>query len=128
MHPFLKSSVYLQAKLQPKLRKGTAIFAILVFLLSQYARQISYIECRLANTFTPASLRCDCEKKLTDENAADSNKPIKEHRHIHADDYFFPDVKTPNDLGNHVVIKKTTAYCGKTASGMVPPPFQPPRI
>jgi hypothetical protein len=89
MHPFRGTAVLHIDQTNPMLKKPVAIFAILVFALSQYARQISFLECQLSNRAIPTELRCDCEKKLVATGGQEKSEPVTQHRHVHADEYFF---------------------------------------
>jgi len=70
-------------------RKLSAILLILVFAGSQYARQISYFQCKLANTFKATSYQCDCEKQPGFDKKAPNQSPVPlPHTHHFPDDYF----------------------------------------
>ena len=100
---------------------------MLVFILSQYARQISYLECQLSNRFTTAELRCDCEKKLDTSETPEKELPVNTHRHIHADEYFFhPDKEFDNCIPGDIN-SRADNYIADECTRTVPAPFQPPR-
>jgi hypothetical protein len=74
-------------------RKLSAILLISLFAFSQYARQLSYLECKFSNTFKTGPAKCDCEKQSGFGNQASSPAPVPAtHTHIHPDE-FFPFVK-----------------------------------
>lgn len=65
----------------------TALFAV------QYARYGGYFECRfsnwLANDFSPALAKCDCDRWLASVTASDTQPPIPfHHQHYHLDELF----------------------------------------
>jgi len=69
------------------LKQLTSILFITLFAFSQYEKQITYLECKLANSFKTSSLLCDCEKMADFDNTTKS--PLtKTHSHIHPDDLF----------------------------------------
>jgi hypothetical protein len=70
-------------------RKLSAILLISLLAFSQYARQLSYLECKLSNTFKPDSSRCDCDKKAGLDKKDNNQSPVsKVHTHIHFDEFF----------------------------------------
>jgi hypothetical protein len=69
-------------------RKPVAVILLFAFVAAQYARQVSYLECKLVNYFSQSAVKCDCEKLLgftTDSPA--SSLPII-HNHIHLDEWY----------------------------------------
>jgi hypothetical protein len=71
------------------------------FLISQYAKQAGYLECRLANYFGTATIKCDCEKILLQGNGP-TPAPVS-HNHLHLDELFYP---------VHQLIKETSPVMG----------------
>jgi hypothetical protein len=70
-------------------RKLSAILLICLFAFSQYARQLSYLECKFSNTFKSNTAKCDCEKQAGLDKKDDSPSPAsKIHSHIHPDEFF----------------------------------------
>jgi hypothetical protein len=70
-------------------RKLSAILLISLLAFSQYARQLSYLECKFSNTFKPDSAKCDCNKKAGLDKQVNNQSPVsKVHSHIHPDDFF----------------------------------------
>jgi len=45
------------------MQRSLSIAFIALLAASQYARQLSYLQCRLINNFTTATHHCDCEKQ-----------------------------------------------------------------
>ena len=96
MHPFPGIAVYSpdSQRSQPKpidtgLKIISAILLICTFTLSQYARQLSYLECKFSNLFKSATTQCDCEKKsgITQAGKDGGSTPLI-HIHIHPDEFF----------------------------------------
>jgi hypothetical protein len=68
----------------------TAILVFIVFLVSQYARHIAYLECKLSYT-NSGQPPCDCEKRFIVDQDADQRAPSPiHHRHIHFDEAYIP--------------------------------------
>ena len=61
-----------------------------ILICSQYARQLSYIECRVSNSFKTATLQCDCEKTSNDYkgNTNTTLPHSKNHSHTITDECF----------------------------------------
>ncbi|MEO7983584.1 MAG: hypothetical protein ABI688_05855 [Bacteroidota bacterium] len=71
------------------MRKLSAILLLSIFTFSQYARQLSYLECKLSNTFKFNSVKCDCEKQAGLDKKDNNQSPSsKTHTHIHLDEFF----------------------------------------
>jgi hypothetical protein len=71
-------------------RKVYAIVIICIFGFSQYARHISYLECKIRNMAKPAANRCDCEKQAGFEKSGEEQSSApKAHLHNHLDDFFY---------------------------------------
>jgi hypothetical protein len=108
-------------------RKFSAILLICIFAFSQYTGHISYLECKILNTFRSTSLKCDCEKFAGFEKSA-SEQPSnpRAHRHIHPDDFFpvHPDNLLP--VFNVNAIKLGFLNAGDECKGNRPVPWQPP--
>jgi hypothetical protein len=74
------------------LRKQLSIFLLFTLLLTQYAKHISYLECRAANFFASKSnVECDCNKVFTDiKNTSETPDSIPRHTHLHIDENYCP--------------------------------------
>lgn len=85
LHELLLSAKYLQ------LKKFITILLLINFLVFQYARQLSYWECRLSDYFKPENEKCDCEKliKVIIGQTRPPSIPIA-HNHFHVDESFYP--------------------------------------
>jgi len=71
------------------LKKLTTILLLASFLVFQYARQISYWECRLSNSFKVTNEKCDCEQ--LSNQLSDQSEPVPAHNnHFHVDETFYP--------------------------------------
>jgi hypothetical protein len=83
-------------------RKFTAIILLTAFVASQYARHISFFECKLANYFKASTERCDCEKIIGEKsNSADQDPLPVVHNHFHLDESYCPPGKSETD--NHSI-------------------------
>ncbi|MGB4845701.1 MAG: hypothetical protein WBP16_14640 [Ferruginibacter sp.] len=108
--------------------KLTSIVLICLFALSQYAKQLSYIECRISNTFKADAVKCDCETKLVQDNPSSPEDPVGlVHFHVHIDDVFFlndnPDIAAWKLIG----MQLNSRYLSCESEGNTKPPSQPPR-
>jgi hypothetical protein len=73
------------------LRKVTTILLLSSFLVFQYARQLTYWECRVSNSFKVSNEKCDCEQAIN--QVTDQSEPLQvpvHHNHFHVDETFFP--------------------------------------
>lgn len=68
----------------------SAIILITAFIAAQYARQVSYLECKLSNTFKTAAEKCDCEKIMSGEDDMDTYPVPVPHNHVHVDESYLP--------------------------------------
>jgi hypothetical protein len=88
-------------------KRFTAIILLASFVIAQYAKQVSYLECRLSNYFNTPAEKCDCERILTkDKGVADQSPLPAPHNHIHVDEAYFPPKKLKRELsfpGNCVI-------------------------
>lgn len=101
---------------------------ICAFALSQYARQLSYLECRLGNSFKESSTRCDCEKILQSPAPADETIPAaKTHAHFHPDEFFLLKKEPSAKPAQPISVNKNSYYLLHEPDGVLHPPFQPPR-
>jgi hypothetical protein len=87
--PVLHEIVYNSINL--RLKNGITILLLINFLVFQYARQLSYWECRLSNSFKTKNEKCDCEKMVTSIAGSPKSQgtPVT-HNHFHVDESFFP--------------------------------------
>jgi hypothetical protein len=73
------------------LKKTTTILLLASFLVFQFARQVSYWECRLSNSFKAGNEKCDCEQLSNQVSDQSEPFPISaHHNHIHVDETFYP--------------------------------------
>ncbi len=81
------------------MRQYLSIALIVVFLLSQYGRNIAYLECELYNLVQQGTgIRCDCERMAPVQ--ADTGKsplaPLQKQGGVHLDESFlFPAAVLP---------------------------------
>lgn len=74
-----------------RLKNCATILLLISFLVFQYARQLSYWECRLFNSFRAGNETCDCEalvKTITGPSNAEQLPAA--HNHVHIDESFYP--------------------------------------
>ena len=70
-------------------RTFIAFILLLLFFVSQYARHISYLECRLSNHFNPGNQKCDCEE-IAGKTGTGNNFPVPaHHRHLYVEEACF---------------------------------------
>jgi hypothetical protein len=108
-------------------RNLSAILLISIFAFSQYARQLSYIECKLSNTLRSSSLKCDCEKQAGfDKQDNKASPPAKAHLHIHLDEFF---AISHVEILSHGFANAALPYLSDhddELEGEYPTPWQPP--
>lgn len=72
--------------------KTTASILILsLFILTQYGRQLAYLQCKVENfSVKKDTASCDCEKDYSNDLSKTDNKlpPQKTHIHISLDEYY----------------------------------------
>lgn len=108
--------------------KLTSILLIFLFALSQYAKQLSYIECRISNAFKADAVKCDCETKLVQVNPSSPEQPEGlVHFHVHIDDIFFLDDNPETAVCIPARIQLNSRYLMYVSAGHAKPPGQPPR-
>ncbi len=89
------------------MQRSLALAFITLLTVSQYAAQLSYLQCRLVNNFSPIVQHCDCEKQ--DNGIASGNKEFpatKSSTHLPADD-FYTLAKTNAFLGHPSLLTRT---------------------
>ena len=111
-----------------RVRKLSTILLLSIFAFSQYARQLSYLECKFSNTFKTNSVKCDCEKQAGLDKNDDNQSPVsKIHTHIHPDEFF--SVTKETGLNSYFRILKPGANIlpgDDVCEGNGPKPWQPP--
>jgi len=108
-------------------RKFSAILLIGIFALSQYARQISYLQCNLINSFKQPDQLCDCAKQAGFEKQTDEQAPAhKAHFHVRADEIFSFTEETELKIFLPVSKQLFSAYLKIECDGHHPSPWQPP--
>jgi len=104
------------------MQKTAAHILLAAFVVLQFAKQVSYAECRVASYFSGSGQPCDCEKIFVDniEQNQSTQLPLS-HQHLHIDDmYSFANLVTEKEweitvLANHStkdVNKWTNAITG----------------
>lgn len=109
------------------MRKLSAILLLCIFVFSQYARQLSYFECKFSNTFKVSSSKCDCEKLAGFENKDTNEAPLsKIHTHIHPDEFFN---LNKIDIEDYLFFLNRLPVCmhpDADTTGCYPKPWEPP--
>jgi len=78
---------------RPVKKLSAILLLISTFTFSQWARQLSYLECKFFNAFRTETAKCDCEK-LAGLDKEDTGQPSPAlHYHFHPDEFFFPGKK-----------------------------------
>jgi hypothetical protein len=77
-------------QLQLSIEEVTTILLLASFLVFQYARQVSYWECRLSNSFKVSNEKCDCEQMINQVTDQSEPQVPVHHNHFHVDETFFP--------------------------------------
>jgi len=96
--------------------------------LSQYAKQLSYVECKLSNTFKAETAKCDCETILSQDNTGTPEQPANTaHFHVHIDDVYFIEKNTANNLLPFALASVNSRYLKSECNGYSQLPLQPPR-
>lgn len=111
------------------LRKHSAILFLLLFACAQYAKQLVYLECTLANTLiSPDTLPCDCIRTAGLDQADKHNDlPL----HSHARQYSEESVQLSKEIILPVppavaVKKRQVRYIVILPAGSTPLPWHPP--
>lgn len=111
-------------------RNISAIILVVTFFAAQYARQASYLECKLANYFKTASAQCDCEKILIVDNDRSDPSPMPApHNHIHVDESYFSPLFT-HTTGDYWHDQPTYNICrnARVCEGACHEIYQPPQV
>jgi hypothetical protein len=70
-------------------QKKAAYILLAAFIVLQFAKQVSYAECRLANYFAANGQPCDCEKIFAEKTGQDQSTQLPaSHQHLHIDDVY----------------------------------------
>jgi hypothetical protein len=111
-----------------QLKKIISILLIAVFFTAQYARQLAYLECKLAVLSAADAATCDCEKQTGIDKVADDGIPAsKNHTHVTVDEFFSsPANETGKFLMTAACIKPGAFYTKAEADGNDNAPFRPP--
>lgn len=104
------------------MQKKAAYILLAAFIVMQFAKQVSYAECRVTNYFSGSGKQCDCEKILAEKTGLEKSTQLPvSHQHLHIDDmYSFTNLVTEKEweitvLANHSntdVNKWTNAITG----------------
>jgi hypothetical protein len=110
------------------LKKVISILFIALFFTAQYARQLAYLECKLAAGNATEAAQCDCEKQTGIDKTEDKELPPgKSHTHISVDEFFSnPANETDKPIKAVVFIKPAAVYARAESSGNSTPPYHPP--
>ncbi|MBM3415099.1 MAG: hypothetical protein FJY20_01365 [Bacteroidetes bacterium] len=109
------------------MRKFSAILLIGIFSFSQYARQLSYLQCTLLNTVKQPDQQCDCAKQAGFDKQEDGEAPVhKAHFHIRMDEFFPFTGETELKMFLHLILQQLPAHFSNECAGHYPAPWQPP--
>ncbi|MCP9751832.1 hypothetical protein [Ferruginibacter sp. HRS2-29] len=111
------------------MKQVSVILLMLMFTVSQYATQFNYLECKLANTFSTATIKCDCETELKNVRATDKDLPAsKSHVHHYVDDLFTGNNLMPvHDFPENISTSVFSSITTRTLNGHGDDPYKPPR-
>ncbi|HEX5651790.1 MAG TPA: hypothetical protein VFX58_01875 [Chitinophagaceae bacterium] len=70
------------------MQKLLAIILLFSFTVSQYARQLAYMECRLNNYLNSSLTDCNCEKVWTQSTTPDESPLPDSQRHLHPEEWY----------------------------------------
>lgn len=92
------------------MQKTAALILFAAFVVLQFAKQVSYAECRLTNYFSGTGQPCDCEKILAEKTGLEKSTQLPlSHQHLHIDDmYSFASLVTEKEweitaASNHII-------------------------
>jgi hypothetical protein len=106
-------------------QKIASILLICLFALSQYAKQLSYIECKLSNNFKAENAKCDCETKLAQDTSSAPDQPANTtHFHLHADEIYFIEQFSDNKQCLVAISKLNSRYPNAESDGFTDLPLQ----
>jgi predicted metalloendopeptidase len=111
------------------MKQLASIFLIAVLALSQYAKQLVYMECKISNSFKSSTEQCDCEKKY-DTHLLNDKKPAGPQAHFHPviDEYYTaPENDTVTRSINLFVEKTTLPSSPNLSEGNSSAPYRPPQ-
>jgi hypothetical protein len=137
VHPFIRQPVYFGIRAQKlfnqnhyldRVRHLSAILLTCILAFSQYARLLSYLECKFSNTFKTSTTKCDCEKQAGFDKEDDKQSPVSTaHTHIHLDEFFAVAREVVvNSFYTEVIIKAFCLPAAEECEGNYPKPWQPP--
>jgi hypothetical protein len=111
-----------------QLKRTISILLIAVFFTAQYARQLAYLECKLAELSTAATMQCDCEKETgIDKMTGKEVPPVKNHTHISVDEFFnSASGATDNNVVATAWVKPAAIYTKAELQGAGNTPYRPP--
>jgi hypothetical protein len=109
-------------------RQLSAILLISIFAFSQYARQLSYLECKFSNTFKTSTTKCDCEKQAGFDKQDTNQPPVSAtHTHIYLDEFFAVAREViSNSYYRNAKLKVIHLLAEDGCKGHYPRPWQPP--
>jgi hypothetical protein len=109
-------------------RKFSAILLFSIFVFAQYARQLSYLECKFSNAFKTSTTKCDCEKQAGFGKQDNRQLPVSTtHTHIHLDELFAVAREAIADsYYKNVTAKAIHLLTEDVCEGNYPKPWQPP--
>ena len=111
------------------MKQLAAILLISVFTLSQYAKQLAYLECKFANSIQLTTKQCDCEKnyEVTSETAKKTTAP-QSHFHPVIDDYYATALNNTSKNIRLIFEKKISHFDFTLCEGNQYAPDRPPQL
>jgi hypothetical protein len=96
---------------------------------SQYARQLSYVQCLITNSISSSSAICDCEKIKTEVVTGENNLPhSKNHTHHSIDEWYTQWHVVPLNRGSeHLNIVHSSYYSVNFCKGVLQQQYRPPQ-
>jgi hypothetical protein len=112
------------------LKKIISILLIGVFFTAQYARQLAYLECKLATYAVTDAVNCDCEEQTDIDRLANDGVPAsKSHAHTSVDEFFSnPCNEAASATAPAVSVKPAVLYKETELNGCKNIPWRPPLV
>ena len=111
------------------MQRSLAVLLIIVFALSQYARLLGYLQCRLINKFSTTVQHCDCEKQNFAEQPASKEFPVAKAQIHPAINDFYTAAKEIISVGSAPLLPGVLFACYNQAPcrGNYGELYRPPR-
>jgi hypothetical protein len=109
-------------------QKTAAHILLSAFIVLQFAKQVSYAECRLTNYFSGPGQQCDCEKIFAENTVQDKSTQLPlSHQHLHIDDmYNFTSFVTEKEWEITVIANHSTTDVNRWTNAITGSIDRPP--